>query len=415
MSDALSSKEEQKYRPQCRSRRPHLRDFEKSLKDHEARAILLGASNIWFPLVFTTLSLPEAPDNLGDLIEYHWEKLQLAKELDDITKQRQFGLLDRFEEFSDAEIWQRVEQKLAGQGKTTIIAPGQLKRPEWQVLCAPDMVLQTQDFTASSAGAPEGYSDQIEQVVLVDRLREVRAMTGFTRIDSLSDYAEEDELPGEHIMRISRSNPRWVPAAEVRGEGIFLQFREEAIQVWSQRPDVRALDRIFRTGHRQWRSDRQIPDPEDNYPGIRYVLLHTFAHALMRQLTLESGYPTASIRERIYAQPPGSESGAMAGVLLYTAAADSEGTLGGLVSLGRPEQLSWHIANAIEEMQTCASDPLCAEHTCKEDHTLHSAACHACLFVPETSCERGNKYLDRSVLTRTFLGKDALAFFPNPD
>ena len=167
---------------------------------------------------------------------------------------------------------------------------------------------------------------------------------------------------------------------------------------------------VFYEAHYRWRKARHIPMPEANYPGIRYVLLHTFANALMRQLTLECGYTAASIRERIYALSPESEGGPMAGILLYTAAPDSEGTLGGLVSLGKPEQLGWHIDGAIEQMQSCASDPLCSEHRCREDRTLHEAACHACMFTPETSCERGNKYLDRAVLVRT-VERDDLAFF----
>nr|MDQ2888438.1 DUF1998 domain-containing protein [Chloroflexota bacterium] len=203
---------------------------------------------------------------------------------------------------------------------------------------------------------------------------------------------------------------RWVPAAEVRGEGIFIQFREEAMQAWLQRRAVERYGVVFREAHVRWRTSRHIPMPEANYPGTRYVLLHTFAHALMRQLTLECGYAAASIRERIYALPPESEGGPMAGILLYTAASDSEGTLGGLVSLGEPHLLGFHIAGALEEMQLCASDPLCAEHDSREDRSLHQAACHACLFAPETSCERGNKYLDRAVLVPT-VERDELAFF----
>ena len=92
----------------------------------------------------------------------------------------------------------------------------------------------------------------------------------------------------------------------------------------------------------------------------------------------------------------------MAGVLIYTAAADSEGTLGGLCALGKPERLGNHLDKALEMMRHCASDPLCAERRPgREGVTLHGAACHACTFVPETSCERGNKYLDRSVLVET--------------
>ena len=158
-----------------------------------------------------------------------------------------------------------------------------------------------------------------------------------------------------------------------------------------------------------WRKLRQM-DPTANYPTIRYILLHTFAHALMRQLTLECGYTAASIRERIYAQSPEKEGGAMAGVLLYTAASDSEGTLGGLVEQGK--HIEFHIYAALAAMQNCSSDPLCAEHLPPEDGSvLHGAACHACLFIPETSCERGNKYLDRSLLVPT-IERDNLAFFP---
>jgi hypothetical protein len=147
---------------------------------------------------------------------------------------------------------------------------------------------------------------------------------------------------------------------------------------------------------------------------MRYVLLHTFAHALMRQFVLECGYTAASIRERLYARNA-NESDThpepMAGVLIYTAAPDSEGTLGGLVSLGEPDHLERHLRAALRDGGLCASDPLCAEHApSQEGITLHAAACHACLFAPETSCERGNKYLDRSVLVPT-VERDDLAFF----
>ncbi len=97
----------------------------------------------------------------------------------------------------------------------------------------------------------------------------------------------------------------------------------------------------------------------------------------------------------------------MAGVLLYTAAPDSEGTLGGLVALGEPAELGFHLRGAIGDAALCASDPLCAEHDPDQDGvTLHAAACHACLFAPETSCERGNRYLDRAVLAELVTGQD---------
>jgi len=412
MSEAFSSDENLAYHPICRGRRPHLRDFEKDTCQYKARTMLLAASNSWFPLVFNTLSIPTAVDTLGQLIEAVWNELSDVEGTQDLAFLRRRQALERMQlsAYSDEELWARIEQQKRGAQDDEDARPFDLKIPEWEVLSHPENAPRADDFEVTPVSVPDGYTHVIQQVVLVEKLREVRALTGFTRIESLSDYAEEEELPTEHIMPLSRHKPRWVPAAEVRGEGIFLQFREEAIQDWLQRQVVVQHDQAFYASHYRWRKARNILPFEVNFPGIRYVLLHSFAHALMRQLTLECGYTAASIRERIYAQTPDGEHTAMAGILLYTAAPDSEGTLGGLVSLGKPETLGYHIEGALERMQYCASDPLCAEHTSKEDHTLHAAACHACQFVPETSCERGNKYLDRSVLVRTVERED-LAFF----
>ena len=130
---------------------------------------------------------------------------------------------------------------------------------------------------------------------------------------------------------------------------------------------------------------------------------------MIRELALESGYSAASVRERIYAAGYG-ETPDVAGVLLYTAAPDSDGTLGGLVELGKPDNLGRLIKQALERASICASDPLCAEHHPTHDRSLHGAACHACSFVAETSCEIGNKYLDRSLLVPTLAGRELALF-----
>jgi hypothetical protein len=250
----------------------------------------------------------------------------------------------------------------------------------------------------------------ISQVVLAERLREVRALVGFTRIESPGDYTEIGDFPQEQRVPLCRKDPKWVPTAEIRGEGVFVRFSESAIEKWVKK--TRERDGEFFEGHRRWRRNRGLK-PDDNFPTMRYVLLHSLAHALIRQFAVECGYATASIRERIYSRPPGGDGEPMAGILLYTAAPDSEGTLGGLVALGEPKTLGRHLDQALESMKLCASDPLCAEHhPSKDGLTLHGAACHACLFLPETSCERGNKYLDRSVLVST-VDADNLAFFSN--
>jgi len=137
-------------------------------------------------------------------------------------------------------------------------------------------------------------------------------------------------------------------------------------------------------------------------------MLHTLSHLLIRELALECGYNAASIRERIYADTSGEQN--QPGILIYTAAADSDGTLGGLVDLGKPENLGRLLEQALNRSKVCSSDPLCSEHDPGKDRTLRGAACHACSLVAETSCERGNRYLDRSFLVPTFEHAGA-AFF----
>ena len=192
---------------------------------------------------------------------------------------------------------------------------------------------------------------------------------------------------------------------------MFLRFKESPLNAWCGKPEVKTLEDKFWRGHRQWRKLRKLTPEGAHFPGIRYVLLHSFSHALMRQLAMECGYTAASLRERLYCLPDGVDNGPMAGVLIYTSATDSEGTLGGLVQLGDPVKLGYHVAQALEAMKLCASDPLCSEHEPGVDGmTVHGACCHACQFSSETSCERGNKYLDRTVLVPTYTNQ-ALAFF----
>lgn len=138
------------------------------------------------------------------------------------------------------------------------------------------------------------------------------------------------------------------------------------------------------------------PPAEPDFPVARFTLLHTLSHLLIRQVSLECGYSSASIRERLYLGEPGQRT---AGILLTTAASDSEGTLGGLVALGDARHLGRLLDHAFDDAERCSSDPLCAEHVPQPPgDTLHAAACHACLFTSETSCETNNRWLDRAVL-----------------
>ncbi|MBI3271499.1 MAG: DUF1998 domain-containing protein [Planctomycetes bacterium] len=401
MADAFGEDADKKM-PNCRGRRPHLRDFEESC-NQRMKGILLGASNSWFPITLSALSLPEGKaDRLAELVREQWGILKNTQGAQNITLLRQIGQLSAFTSFGDEEVAKAVESERPKASVPATEGVPDLLLPEWEAFSNPTKAPKNSDFLLREEQVPASFQTELARVVLVERLREVRALIGFTRVESPGDHMEVGQLPPELRAPISRGAPTWVPATEVRGEGIFIQFREEVVAGWCGERGVLDREADFLEAHKRWRIARGIADPSEGFPGIRYVLLHSLAHALMRQIAIECGYAAAGIRERIYSRGPEEEHGPMAGVLLYTAAPDSEGTLGGLVNLGRPAALGRHLYQALDSMRLCASDPLCAEHhPWKQGVGLHGAACHACLFSPETSCERGNKYLDRWVLVPT--------------
>jgi hypothetical protein len=409
MSDAFGPEAEFS----CTGHHPHLRLTERDCKE-PAKTILLGASNSWFPTALSALSIPRAVDKLGKLVEEQWAKLTNTTSIGKLgfyreEQQNYQSLIPLFADYSDEMIWAAIEAKRAGGGSQ--LPPEDLKLPEWQVFSNPDSAAENRDFKLKRVAPPKGFETFFEDTVLVERIREVRALLGFTRIESNADFAEATVLKDGRLTKLCRESPRWLPASEVRGEGIFLRVREEVFLTWQSKPEVQQLEHEFIDAHKAWRKLRKLEPLTDGFPGIRLVLLHSLAHALMRQIVLDCGYTAASVRERLYSRQPGEDGGPMAGILLYTAAPDSEGTLGGLVEMGDPLTLGRHLMQALESMRLCASDPLCSEH--RPDtlgRGIQGACCHACQFAPETSCERGNRYLDRSVLVNTFSARGT-AFF----
>jgi hypothetical protein len=125
--------------------------------------------------------------------------------------------------------------------------------------------------------------------------------------------------------------------------------------------------------------------------------VHTLAHALIRQLSLDCGYSSASLRERLYVEDGGHS---MAGLLIYTGSSDADGTLGGLSRQAEPSRVAEFFVEAIRNLAWCSNDPLCI-HGEASSEPLNRAACHSCALVAETSCETFNQLLDRSVLVGT--------------
>jgi hypothetical protein len=291
--------------------------------------------------------------------------------------------------------------KLRATSGTTLLTPKDLKLPEWKLFSRPDPSKNSSNLRLRVGTPPGKYIRWIDSIVLIERLREVQALLGFTRLESAGDDSPAKLAP------LRRGPAEWVPAAEVRGEGLFLRISEEQITRWLV--GCGAIEAQFFRAHQRWRAQRNL-EPSLGFPGLRYVLLHSLAHALIRQFAVECGYAAASLKERIYSSTPDDEE-PMAGILIYTAAPDSEGTLGGLVSLGETAILEQHLNQALEGLEICSSDPLCAETQPEQAFfSLHGAACHNCLFLPETSCERGNRYLDRTVLIPT-MERAEFAFF----
>ena len=390
--------------PGCRGRHPHLNHFTGDCAE-TPRAILLGATNGWFPLSLSVLAIPQTGSPLAQLVADGWaffEDTESALEAKAVVKTlKKSAQLPGIEAFTGDQVWEAIRAHRDGIGGEEEV---DLKGPEWAVLTSPTPPSDYPHFMSKEVAVPDGFEQYLSRVLLLERLREVNALLGFTRVESPDEGGGERRAPRGPI---GRTAPTWVPATQVHGEGIFLQFSEEALRTWSRGPGVWRQVAELRRGHQGWRVRRGL-DPKGELPDIRFALLHTIAHLLIRELALDCGYNAASIRERVYADVTDGES--QAGILIYTAAADSDGTLGGLVDLGHPSNLGRLLRQAFDRAKVCASDPLCAEHQPRKDSSLHIAACHACSFVSETSCECGNRYLDRALVIPTLYVTDA-AFF----
>ena len=320
--------------PRCRGRHPHLGTTETC--DQQPVTLILGASNAWFPVQSSALSIPSQAGELAQKIDDAWSILGVFPpgiEVLEATLKTHPDLKDLralAEKLGIETVHDAVQARREGLDDGD---PADLRTPEWRVFCAPQEAPELDDFKLRAVGPPAQYAGLLADVVLAERLREVSALRGFTRLNAPDDLAAR----GGNIVRLSREAPRWLPCSEVRGEGIFIRFSEDAVLEWEARYLESGASAILRDGHHAWRDRRNLP-PDEGWPGERYVLLHSLAHVLIRELALECGYTASSIRERLYASSTPSEE-PMAGVLLYTSAPDSEGTLGGLVSLGEPEQL----------------------------------------------------------------------------
>ncbi len=342
-------------------------------------------------------------------------------------------------EMSVEEVRRIVEAEVQIQGQKTADARppederGELLSEEYRAFLAPDTEGDPRDrfikrrvplgpFLAEAERGAYGAAlrqlgENLEALAQVTRLREVRALRGFSRLSPPAGV-NDGEGPGKFSLhdtprkiapllvpadlgRLPRDS-RWLPAIEVFGEGIFFNLDPDAVRSWESASPVRERVQMLRERYSPSAGLPMVPTP-------RLVLLHTLAHILVRQLSFECGYTLASLRERVYAGEPG-EGQEMAGILIYTAAGDAEGTLGGLVREGEADRLLPTMIKALQSAEWCSSDPLCRESHGQGIRALNLAACHACALLPETSCTMANSLLDR-VLVLGSTENPELGFF----
>jgi hypothetical protein len=370
--------------------------------DERPWAVLRGASNLYFALVRSALSVPPWADPINDDIaryEMIFSRVRTVEELEILLRAGNFPELANYSVTEVFDALERRRQPVAVQDAGTLL------RAEWQALRHPTRSAGATDFETEGTKTPEGYEDLIDQVVLVHRLREVRALQGFTRIEPPGSWGDEPDDPSR-IAPLGSRRPDWLPAVVVRGEGVFIELKHDAVAAWTARESVGRLVQQMTGALGQWRAARGLEAGPEVDP--RFVLMHTLGHLLIRRMSLDAGYSASSLRERVYGSS--ERDGEMSGVLIYTASTDSDGSLGGLVDLGRPARLRPLLRQALEEARLCSSDPLCSDNEPHVKGMLNGAACHACLLASETSCERGNRLLDRAVLIETLASRGAQFF-----
>jgi hypothetical protein len=381
----------------CTGRRPWLgSEFEPC--DQVPRTLQRGASNVWFPVTSSALSIPPWSESVFRTLNKHWPTLKYVPEEALGKTIAAMGLVAKsgysLEDFLEAvrerkcqnqESNQEIESSIRGQEAAALLKGREEDASQPAFVCT----------AAPRIGEFSG--EYFDRVMLVKRLREIRVLESFTRIIPPTS-ADDPEVRA----KLYRTPPGWLPAIEVIGEGVFLHLRTDRLAAWESQDDVRARARTI--NDRYVRRFVSVGREPDRVVTARLILVHTLAHALICQWSLDSGYPASSLRERLYV---GDD---IASLMIYTATSDSAGSLGGVVAQAEASRLDLSLLESVMRIAWCSSDPLCAEADAAGVDSLNLAACHACVLLPEVSCEERNVLLDRGLLVG--LASDpALGFF----
>ncbi len=395
----------------CSGHRPWLGTEEGEGCGRPLRGTLRSAANVYFAQIHTSIYLPRSEDTTVAEAISLLEQPPLSTFLTILTgaggcpTPAQLRQLYRelVSTFTDIQLEQAIttvcgedrseqQQQTAGDDLET-----EFRRQEFDTLIAAadfdQLVLRPTDLRQYDSQ----FSQFFSHITLVHKLRETRALSGFTRVFAETD---RDLARLQAMLRLNPPEEMWLPAYTVFGEGIFLTLNEQRLRQWEALPEIQNRVASLVARYLALRQTRHL---RDRQIGARYVLLHTLAHLLINRLTYECGYSSASLRERLYVSE--NPTAPMAGVLIYTAAGDAEGTLGGLVRMGKPERLEPLLNRALTGARWCSADPVCMEMGQSGGQgpgSLNLAACHGCCLIPETACEEFNRLLDRGLVIGTF-------------
>ena len=419
--------------PRCRGRHPHLDGYDASC-DAELRLMLVGASNLWFPVSESVIVMPETQAEeketlVADLrvaLTHEEVVADLAEEdaPEDMAKKPRAlrRMLSKHAEGIDLpetdpplvaaflEALTPGDAEEEGDQKQRLLDwdPLDLRVPEWRTLQNERPTMPQQPYGKSGLVLTERVLEgqrlpRVDRLVAVDQLRKVQALLGFTRID---EFSRVDDA-ADRLVRLSRDGkPKWTVATENRGEGMLITFDESAIASWEEKilgtqlwKDYGAANHRYYLNHLS--ATAKVEESDKRLQPPRFWLLHTLSHVLMREMAMHSGYASASLSERLYAWSADEEKGRApaAGLMICTTAPDSDGTLGGLVALSDPDRFAGILASALRRAGRCSSDPICGNRVpANSEDFLHGAACHSCAMASETSCENANRALDRRML-----------------
>lgn len=371
----------------CGGERPWLGPNAKEECGEYPRAVQRGASNVWFPAVRSALSIPPYSEALAKFVNKCWAMVQNPEA---VTPPVLAGLADMSKRrFTADQIKREIERRHGENEEDEEVSETRLRADEYKALLeGREEESLDSDFVCLGREVPDGFEDLISDVRKVTRLREVRALQGFTRLDGAPDPSGS----AQKLCALALTHQHWLPAIEVIGEGVFLAFRRDALSDWAAGDFARK-----RLAFLQGAADRAAAEygrPATSVDIVK-VAIHTLSHIIIDQLSLDAGYPAAALRERLFVDDK------MAGLLVYTASSDSAGSLGGVASMAETEHLGAALRDGLQRLSWCSSDPVCIESTGTGTNGLNLVACHACILAPETSCEMNNTFLDRALLFGT--------------